>query len=1075
MASSSHRPLPFEFPRVPLSPPDTNVNIEPTGLRTHPVTQESQFYETEASPAHSAPTPASAGVRARKGPSIAYSSSGPKESRERIPQRSPKAFIIVIPPMTLIQEHGQLGHTLASGPRHRLRNGLLMPLFPTMYGQLTAIAREFNFPSTIGLCLYPHFVDNGMTMTPRISDEYWPFLWAHVFETSPGGRPPINGNIEFDIDMVQARWYPSWLASSHRDTANYSSMPAAVSLTHDRGESKTTIPADEETPEVHSFAGNARHVPRKLSLVDRYDMMSARSGLRSISRPALSPPEQLYTSSRVLSPIYQDEEPKSARQELDNRVNSWRASAVLKPTSLAATGQTSLEPANMPNSLAIDDSLLETPDEQLNLADFAWSVTSAGPSDYDTLSPVSWDRVPSVDIGNRMEGSVCLTPSDCTSFGPSDYTLPSSVSSIYRLPSPDIAYRMLEDAPPTPLTATSWGAPSDFPPSPRYFSRPPSLDLGARGGFSRPVTPTTATSWGPASWPSSPFEAEFSVRSVHLGDRGDFSRPVTPSTATSWGAPLSYPPSPVTPFYASTPDAGHRGFDDSEEVPQTLSSSPNTTHALQATIRVPSHTPSSYPRLVIYQSVYPHFDLYPAVVLSTWTDDSPKYPEHNLYPLIEKRQTQASFITVKLASHYPTFDLYPEPRQLSVNQVFGTELVQKVEESHCSELHPRRRSNTGKDKLPAYPHFDLYPPITRAHEQQAGESSTSASAPSYPFLSVYPDVYPHFNLYPAPAGEAKSLHENYHSLVDYLDLNLYPPPVTATLESKEYSVRARATGQDSYCKMESSLKSEYSCPDLYSTLPSGEPLSWKSMHIQLPTCYPWFNIYPSLYPFLEIYPPLSPVMPSAPSVIDDHEIPYSITCGYPTFTLYPAVYPHFDLYPAIAVDMVATEGKDDFITTKLQSYYPTFELYTAVYPYFDIYPRVDSLQLEQVSKPRIKPYRLTHEELHAIVMMERFRSTDSFERQDINALHTSLGLPIHGDYDASSDDELSDMASHSTKPSELVQQQISTLQPTSARLTLPKSPRPLQRLLPSQASDVQPLRRRDSMVSHSIRVYHSCT
>ncbi|KAG6854817.1 hypothetical protein C0991_001244 [Blastosporella zonata] len=560
-----HKPSPFQFPRAPLSPPDTNVDAIGPSLMpytaTHLGSHELRPNETELPHARSAPAPGdAAAARFKKISSIAYQSSGIKESRERTPQRAPRGFVIIIPPNSLIQEHGQLGNTLASGPRHRLSNGLLMPLFPTMFGQLTAIAREFNFPSTAGLCLYPHFVENGVTATPRISDEYWPFIWAHAFEASPASKSLISGKIEFDFDLRQARWYTSWLASSHRDNIEHPITilsSAAPAFVHNRADSKTTFPEDDQE-EIRSIGTTTRHVPRKLSLVDRYDILSVRSGSRPASRSGLSPPEHPYPSSRVLSPIFQDEEPKSARHDLDHRVNSWRSSAILQSTPMAAVRQ---QPAT---SVSTDENVQDGP---LKLEDFAWSVTSAGPDDYDTLSLVSWDRVPSVHIANRVEGSVCLTQSDRTSFGPSDYTLPSPEPSHYRLPSPDLAYRMLEDAPLTPSTATSWGAPLEFPSSPVYLSRPPSVDLGERAVFSRPVTPATATSWGPSSCPPSPIYTEYTSRSIHLGDRGDFSRPVTPSTATSWGAPLSYPPSPVTPFYVSSPDAGHRGFEDTDIEP----------------------------------------------------------------------------------------------------------------------------------------------------------------------------------------------------------------------------------------------------------------------------------------------------------------------------------------------------------------------------------------------------------------------------------------------------------------------------------------------------------------------------
>ena len=71
-----------------------------------------------------------------------------------------------------------------------------------MYAQLGAIAREFNFPSTVGISLYMHVNEAGALYTPRISEESWGILWGHLFEqnaTGPSGGLPISGRIEFDI------------------------------------------------------------------------------------------------------------------------------------------------------------------------------------------------------------------------------------------------------------------------------------------------------------------------------------------------------------------------------------------------------------------------------------------------------------------------------------------------------------------------------------------------------------------------------------------------------------------------------------------------------------------------------------------------------------------------------------------------------------------------------------------------------------------------------------------------------------------------------------------------------------
>jgi hypothetical protein len=415
-----------------------------------------------------------------------------------------------------------------------------------MYGQITAIAREFNFPSTAGICLYLQWTDAGVTITPRISDESWPFLWSHEFDSTrpyQPGIPPISGRIEFDIDFQQARWYPSWVSS--RDSTPTRSIPVSPPtrppsrLHHRHIDSRTTF---EDEIDDNSLNGGhtslARNVPKKLSLVDRYETSSVRSAPKTsgLNAPAHIP-------NHALSPIPQASEPPSANMDLETRVNSWRASASLKPTPLAvANGQTSLEPANLPNNLSLDPSLEEDVQSELHFEDFTWSISSVGPRDYlDGASIYSSERVPSVHLANRIEGSVCLTSPTCTSFGPSDYdeeyiAYPPSI----RVPTPDVAMRMWEDCPPTPSTATSWGPPLSYPSTPASVERPLSIDIAYRFLHSRPVTPTTATSWGPPSWPSSPALSEFRPPSIHMADRGEFSLPNTPLFG-SWDASVHLP------------------------------------------------------------------------------------------------------------------------------------------------------------------------------------------------------------------------------------------------------------------------------------------------------------------------------------------------------------------------------------------------------------------------------------------------------------------------------------------------------------------------------------------------------
>lgn len=422
-----------------------------------------------------------------------------------------------------------------------------------MSNQLSSIAREFSFPSTAGLCLYLHTNHNGISLYPRITDESWQLLWAHLFDVrGPGMQQPqlpISGQIEFDIDLSKARWFDSWIASPRKDLADvpqsvvgYSRRP---SLSHWRGDSRTTF-LDEQTDEpipldnipiVQQQLKAPRMIPKKLSLLDRFDATSMGSTVRPL--PHNSPRSPLSDVPRMLSPIAQAEEPKSARKDVTDYVSAWRQSAKVLPSPLAATGQTSLDAANMPNTIVdIPTVVMEDGASELNLDDYAWSVSSHGPAHYD------------MDDGYDSES--------------------------WRLPSPDLARRQLSDAPPTPTTATSWGAPLSYPPSPihAYSDYAPSLDLAGRVEFSRPVTPATATSWGPSSYPPSPvYATSYYAPSVDLADRATYSRPVTPMTATSWGAP-SYSASPVSARsgYAASIDLGARAMSSRPATPSTATS-----------------------------------------------------------------------------------------------------------------------------------------------------------------------------------------------------------------------------------------------------------------------------------------------------------------------------------------------------------------------------------------------------------------------------------------------------------------------------------------------------------------------
>lgn len=65
-------------------------------------------------------------------------------------------------------------------PSH-FRRGSLLPLYPTLGGQLYAIAREYGLPSVGGLAIF--LVDDGEgNLGPRVGDAAWASLWARYFD-----------------------------------------------------------------------------------------------------------------------------------------------------------------------------------------------------------------------------------------------------------------------------------------------------------------------------------------------------------------------------------------------------------------------------------------------------------------------------------------------------------------------------------------------------------------------------------------------------------------------------------------------------------------------------------------------------------------------------------------------------------------------------------------------------------------------------------------------------------------------------------------------------------------------------
>jgi hypothetical protein len=959
--SPFHKPSPYDFLNAahPLSPPETNSDYVGQVLTsgsipvTVPLVAEPDCDHTDVVPPPSITE--TSGSRIRRTSSLTYNNINSRESRERTVPKSPKPLLVVIPPISLIRDRGQLGHTLSSSPPHRLSQGILMPLFPTVYAQLTAIAREFNFPSTAGLCLYLHYSDGGIAIMPRISDDVWPSIWGGAFEsyqpTNAITLPQFNiwGRVEFDIDFNQARWYASWLSLSRRSIGD---IPITIDITHPahfRLDSRTTNNEEQaiesrsdsvSAGQAHKNSVPRRHVPRKLSLVDRFDASSIPSGSK-LAEPALSP-------------IVQEDEPQTAKLALERRVNSWIAGASFTPSPLASKIQTTLEPSDMQNSPSV---VLQAPqeicDSELNLDEFAWSVSSLGPCSCDSHSISSSQyRLPSVQLANRMEGSVDLTPSICTSFGPSDYDVypPLSVGNL--TPFVDLGQCMVEDV---------------------------------------PLTPSTATTWGPPSWPVSPV-SDPSAKSINLGDRGEWSLPATPSTATSWGAPLHYPPTPSTQLYITTPDLGQRSFDPSSssvDTKYTVSYStpwtqvwpyyrnesrieheressvvPQPYHSSSADTKFTSTPwaqvwpyyqkesrnereraiPQSYPSSSVdtkstvpsstpWAQVWPYYrcesrnererepSIIPQPALHTYSDSRSSgapsqalvLPYHDagnavpwahVWPYCQNTSTNTDMRTRPLVFPYynarirrPWLHVWPYHRHGSQNE--GLDISKNLPEVAFS-LRPLSLEGSS-----GYPHFNIYPvKEEKDHLHNTQLPLIDMPIVQYPIFDLYPAVhtqedparsqYPDFNIYPAIAQCDSAL-----GSADFIypHFNLYP------------AIKTSAGNNDH----------------------TGTSLDQVSLTIRSrgPAAYPLFDLYPAVYPYFDLYPEvlssrLDKIRTDAVFVETIWHDPHPVAFGYPYFELYPA----------------SSSGTVDsiLISANWDAEYPTFNLYPAVDPNFELYP-----------------------------------------------------------------------------------------------------------------------------------------
>ena len=294
---------------------------------------------------------------------------------------------------------------------------------------------------------------------------------------------------------------------------------------HQHQESGTTANFEDEQEQSQAVVGTnngTSYTPKRLSLVERFDLTNSSPPMppqitapipviTPMHMPEPRPAAPPLIANPVLSPVAQEEEPPlTHKEEIDNRVKSWRAGAAAKTTLLTSTGQINLDPTSMPNTLPLDGPVgqVDNARSDMNLESYSWSITPlVPPSILGSPPSASPYHPPSVHMNRRVIKSVHPTPETPTSRKLEGYDPFSPISSEFRTLSPDLGQRV---KPVSPSTTVSRGPSSGYPPSLPPESQwadyqPPAVDLGGRAEGSRTVTPNTATSWGPPEgWPSTP-------------------------------------------------------------------------------------------------------------------------------------------------------------------------------------------------------------------------------------------------------------------------------------------------------------------------------------------------------------------------------------------------------------------------------------------------------------------------------------------------------------------------------------------------------------------------------------------
>jgi hypothetical protein len=195
--SLSHNLPSWPRPRSPIPPHRLAKLVNALGISA-PVPPRS--YSDPAPPPSPLSTSLSPEARRSPVPSRASTSNSPA------PLYQSKFLLHVVPPLHIPHESSaseafQLTPppSSASGYHTQFQRGTLVPLLPTLQGQLWAIAKEYALPSTAGMFLYlvssaPSPNPDATSTTPdepgpRLSEDIWKHLWTRVTKSESESYP----------------------------------------------------------------------------------------------------------------------------------------------------------------------------------------------------------------------------------------------------------------------------------------------------------------------------------------------------------------------------------------------------------------------------------------------------------------------------------------------------------------------------------------------------------------------------------------------------------------------------------------------------------------------------------------------------------------------------------------------------------------------------------------------------------------------------------------------------------------------------------------------------------------------